>query len=427
VFDNEYLKSNTALSSNHLKDIMNKALQLEHELAIAPTQEEEARKEFISCLRQHMVTTMADGMRGYYDARVRPEIERSTGAAPASGLQVHKAMVNEKPFKLFSAVRTSTHEMVFAAVISGVERDLDNLNARAALLMDASDESCGSLTLDDSVAIPRNVSEVDVHLAPGCYHTEYTDNDTAAGSIYDNALKVFTFGQMGAELNDIGSSLANYVRLKFPDFKPERILDCGCTIGHNTLPWAEAYPDAEVHGIDVAPGILRYAHARARSKGIAAHFSQMNATSMTFEDNSFDVVFSSMFLHELPVKDTRAFFAEAYRVLKPGGLLWNMELPPNSAMPPYEGFFLDWDSFYNNEPFFKTFRDQDYRELVTSAGFTAENFLQATIPRYTFVGEEAFSAHLDATARFDGHNTGRMDRWYGFGGWKKPGDSGANV
>ncbi|MFT7286519.1 MAG: hypothetical protein ACI87W_000625 [Halieaceae bacterium] len=36
----------------------------------------------------------------------------------------------------------------------------------------------------------------------------------------------------------------------------------------------------------------------------------MNATSMKFEDNTFDVVFSSMFLHELPLKDIRAFFAE---------------------------------------------------------------------------------------------------------------------
>lgn len=401
---------------------MNQALQLEHELAIAPAQEEEARKEFISCLRRHVVTTMATGMRDYYDTRVLPEIERSTGAGPASGPQIHKAMVSEKPFKFYSAVRTSAQEMVFASVITGVERDLENLNTRAALLMDTSDESCGILTLDDSVAIPRNVSEIDVHLAPGCYHTEYADNDTAAGSIYDNALKVFTYGQMGAELNDIGSTLANYIRLKFPDFKPERILDCGCTIGHNTLPWAEAYPSAEVHGIDVAPGILRYANARARSKGIAAHFSQMNATSMTFEDNSFDVVFSSMFLHELPVKDIRAFFAEAYRVLKPGGLLWNMELPPNSSMPAYESFYLDWDSFYNNEPFYKTFRDQDYQELVASAGFGAENVLQATMPRYTFVGEEVFSAHLDAA--IDGHNTGRMDRWYGFGGWKKPANAG---
>ncbi|MFT7287445.1 MAG: ubiquinone/menaquinone biosynthesis C-methylase UbiE [Halieaceae bacterium] len=402
---------------------MNQALQLEHELAISPAQEEEARKEFVSALRRHVLTTMATGMRSYYDAKVLPEIERSTGTPPSSGPQVHKAMRQEKPFKFFTAVRTSAQEMSFASVITGVERDLDSLNARAALLRDSSDESCGSLTLDDSVAIPRNVSEIDVHLTPGCYHSEYAENDTAAGAIYDNALKVFTFGQMGVEMNDIGATMANYVRLKFPEFRPEKILDCGCTIGHNALPWAEAFPEAEVHGIDVAPGVLRYAHSRARSKGVPVHFQQMNATDMKFEDNSFDVVFSSMFLHELPLKDIHAFFSEAYRVLKPGGLLWNMELPPNSAMQPYESFYLDWDSFYNNEPYYKTFRDQNYEELVTSTGFATEDFLQATLPRYTFVGEEAFSVDLELPMTFDSR-TGRMDpkgtRWYGFGGWKKP-------
>jgi hypothetical protein len=45
---------------------MNQALQLEHQLAIAPTQQEEARKEFVSCLRQHVLTTMAAGMRADY-------------------------------------------------------------------------------------------------------------------------------------------------------------------------------------------------------------------------------------------------------------------------------------------------------------------------------------------------------------------------
>ena len=60
----------------------------------------------------------------------------------------------------------------------------------------------------------------------------------------------------------------------------------------------------------------------------------------------FDVVFSSMFLHELPLKDIRAYLAEAHRVLKPGGILLTMELPPNNRMEPYDRFYLDWD-YYN--------------------------------------------------------------------------------
>ena len=50
-----------------------------------------------------------------------------------------------------------------------------------------------------------------------------------------------------------------------PEFKPASILDCGCTVGHNTLPWAETFPEAQVTAIDVAAPVLRYAHARAES------------------------------------------------------------------------------------------------------------------------------------------------------------------
>jgi ubiquinone/menaquinone biosynthesis C-methylase UbiE len=381
---------------------------------------ERARMDFVSSLRAHVLTRMAPAMREHYEQNVAPQVERAEGRAPETGPEVHAVMRAEKPFKFYSASRNSAQEMVFASVIDGVERQVDRLNAAAANLR-ATDGS-GSLTLDPALALPKNVSDIDVHLAPGGYYSEYGDEDIATGAIYDHSIRVFTFGQFGRDLNDIGSTMANFVRLRFPEFKPDRILDCGCTIGHNTLPWAEAFPRAEVTGIDVAPGVLRYAHARAQSKGISAHFRQMNATEMDFPDESFDVVFSSMFLHELPLKDIRAYLKEAYRVLRPGGLLWTMELPPNSEMGPWESFYLDWDSYYNNEPYYKAFRDQDYCELVTSAGFAADDFLQVTLPRYTFVGEEAFTRDINAPATFD-TLTGRMDpkgtRWYGFGAWKR--------
>ncbi|MEJ2534987.1 MAG: class I SAM-dependent methyltransferase, partial [Gammaproteobacteria bacterium] len=317
---------------------------------------------------------------------------------------------------------TNAQEMVFRSVIPGVERSMDDLAERAAELAASAPQGAGgSLSLDPALEVPSNVTEVDVHLAPGSYHPEYRDGDVSTGAVYDNAIRVFAFRQFGPGLDDIGHTMANFLRLKYPAFRPARILDCGCTIGHNTLPWAQAFPEAEVHGIDVAPGILRYAHARAENRGVPVHFRQMDATDMDWPDASFDVVFSSMFLHELPLKDIRAYFREAYRVLKPGGLLWNMELPPNAAMGAYESFYLDWDCHYNNEPFYKPFRDQDYRGLVTSAGFEAGRFVEATLPRYTFVGEDAFRQAIDEPARFDSQ-TGRMDpkgtRWYGFGAWK---------
>ena len=392
---------------------MNSSLQ--HDLALALTQEEKAKRSFVSALRSHVLQNMAVKMRAQYFDVVKPNLEKQQDD-PETPARIHKAMRSDKVFKAYSSVRTAAQEMVFDVVSDTVDRHLTSLIDRPSTRAEI-----GTLTLDSELALPSNVTAIDVHLSPGSYRTEYADNDMTAGAIYDNSIDVFAFGQFGKTLDDICSTLANYVRLKFPGFSPEAILDCGCTIGHNTLPWAQAFPAAQVTAIDVASPGLRYGHARAESLGIPVHFKQMNAVDMAFEDNSFDVVFSSMFLHELPLKDIHRYLKEAYRVLKPGGLLWQMELPPMSAMPNYENFYMNWDSHYNNEPFYATFRAQDYRQLLVDAGFDAEHYVEATMPRYTFVGEEAFTDAIADGTTFD-TLTGRMDpkgtRWYGFGAWK---------
>jgi len=55
------------------------------------------------------------------------------------------------------------------------------------------------------------------------------------------------------------------------------------------------------------------------------------------------------------------------------------------------------------------------------AGFDDKHFVEATMPRYTFIGEQAFSEAIAGDNTFD-TLTGRMDpkgtKWYGFGAWK---------
>ena len=387
-----------------------------HDLAVPLNQEDKAKRAFVSALRVHVLQHMSNSMKSRYEDYVKPKAKKR-GNACETPEQIHKALKSDFVFKAYSSARTTAQEMVFDVVSDSVDREFETLKANVKPVAKK-----GSLTLDDTVEIPKSVSEIDVHLAPGSYHAEYAEEDFATGAVYDNAIEVFSFGQFGKDSDDIGMTLSNYVRLKFPEFKPAKILDAGCTIGHNTLPWAQTFPDAEVTAIDVAAPVLRYGHARAESMGVPVHFRQMDATAMKFEDNTFDVVFSYMFLHELPLKDIQTYLKEAHRVLKPGGLLWQMELPPMNQMRAYDNFYLNWDTYYNNEPFYGTFRRQDYRKLLTDAGFGADEFMEATMPRYTFVGEEAYKEALSGDNTFD-TLTGRMDpngtRWYGFGAWKR--------
>ena len=395
--------------------------ELMHSLKVKPSCDENARQEFVSCLRGYILVDMATTMNRHYEKEVAPQFEREHKRPPEDGVEVHQAMKSALYFKFYSSIRCNTQEMVWRSVVPVVERNLDGLIEQALQLKADEGQSSGSLSLDSDLRVPQNVSQIDVHLAPGSYHTEYAPDDVAAGAIYDNGLNIFAANLMGANLDDIGESMSNYVRLKYPDFHPTKILDCGCTIGHNSAAWGKTFQDATVHAIDVSAPLLRYGNARAQSQGASIQFEQMNATALIYENESFDVVFSSMFLHELPLKDIRAFMAEAYRVLKPGGLFLNMELPPNNQMKPYDSFYLDWDCYYNQEPFYKNFRDQDYEKLCTSAGFEQDKCVQFIMPQFSYMDEADFKACIDASRGID-DKVGRLTEgisWFGFGAWKQ--------
>lgn len=376
-------------------------LKLIHDLKVEHPRDAQARQDFVTSLRQFVLNDMAAAMKAEYEAKVEPAFTRTHGRPPATQDEIHAAMKREQIFRFYSSTRYNAQEMCWRSVIPGVQENLDEIK-EAARRVTAT--PAGSLELDATVEVPENVADIDVHLMPGGY---VSDDELAAGAVYDNGLTVFTAGFIGPNIDDIGQSFARAVRARYPDLTPSRILDCGCTIGHHTVPWKENFRDAEVYGIDISGPGLTYAHARAESLGHAIHFKQMDATEMRFEDESFDIVFSSQFLHELSLKDVQLYLREARRVLKPGGLLVTMELPPNKELGPYDQFYLDWDAYYNKEPFYRKFRDQDPRALIQTAGWKAEEFEQFTIPQYTFTDEKVFQKAIAEPGKFDG-DTGRM-------------------
>jgi ubiquinone/menaquinone biosynthesis C-methylase UbiE len=393
-------------------------LELQHDLRLAKTRDEKARQNFVSGLRSYVLNDLAGRLRSAYEGEVAPAFERAHGRKPQDGPEVHEALRGHDAFRVYSSLRVSAQDMVWQSVLPVVDRERERLERQAAQL---AARRLGTLALDPTLEVPRSVKAIDVHLMPGNYDSEYGPDDLAAGAVYDNGLAVFSFGLMGRNLDDIGQSIARFVQLRYPEFRPQRILDLGCTIGHNTGSWKDTYPEAEVHGIDVAAPCLRYAAARARAQGREIHFRQMNAEQLDFPDASFDLVFSSMFLHEVPRKGIARVLAEAHRVLRPGGLMLHMELPPNSQLSPFDAFYLDWDSYYNNEPFYKPYRDLRPEQLCIDAGFAPGRYVQFVIPSVGWYGEEAFARALAAEASVDSDKTGRLAdgiQWYCFGAWR---------
>ncbi len=394
-------------------------LELKHDLRIPATRDEKGRRNFVSGLRSFVLHDMAAGLREVYAGDVEPAWRRRCGRALRNGPEVHEALRTHEYFRFYSALRVTAQDMVYQTVREAIDRSRETLRARAAWL--ASELPLGSLRLNPALEVPRSVSAVDVHLMPGSYHSENGADDLVAGSIYDNRLAVSSLGLMGHNLDDIGQTVSHYVRERWPAFAPRAILDLGCTVGHNTGPWVEQFPQAEVHAIDVAAPCLRYALARARSQRRAIHFHQMNAESLEFADASFDVVFSSMFLHEVPRAGIARLLSEAYRVLRPGGLMVHMELPPNGSLAPFDAFYLDWDGAYNNEPFYKPFRDLDPRSIVREAGFRELEFVEFALPSWGATNPRQWLSDVQAGVEVESGRTGRLARgvrWYCFGAWK---------
>jgi len=376
--------------------------------------DDKARANFLSGFRQHVFEKLAGVMRRDY----RDSIEGTVAADPEA---IHERMRERESFRFYSALRVASQDMLYQVVRAPVERSRSITAPAQEASRRPRKQSVGkqsirrrsakvALHLDPELPIPRSVSAVDVHLMPGSYSAEYAADDVAMGAVYDARLRISTFGLFGPDLDDIGQSMARALRARLPEFSPRRILDLGCTVGHNTLPWKSVFPQAELYGIDVAAPCLRYAQRRAESLGVPVGFWQMNATSLRFPDEYFDVVFSSMFLHEVPRKDIASVLREAQRVLRPGGVMLHMELPPSSSVEAYESFYLDWDGRYNNEPFYRPFRSMDLSAAAVKAGFPSDSFFEWVVPSWHGGG------------KVDAGNVGRLASgvsWYAFGARKR--------
>ena len=94
----------------------------------------------------------------------------------------------------------------------------------------------------------------------------------------------------------------------------------------------------DVTGLDASPLFLQ----RARKNVLSANYVEAFGESMPFPDCQFDLVHSSVAMHEMRSAQLRKIFQEVYRVLKPGGLfiLVDFHLPTNLVFWPGLAVFL---------------------------------------------------------------------------------------
>jgi demethylmenaquinone methyltransferase/2-methoxy-6-polyprenyl-1,4-benzoquinol methylase len=118
-----------------------------------------------------------------------------------------------------------------------------------------------------------------------------------------------------------------------PDTK---ILDLCCGSGQATQ-FLIKYSQ-NVTGLDASPLSLK----RARQNVPTASYVEAFAEDMPFADNEFDVVHTSVALHEMEPQQLRQIIREVYRVLKPSGVfaMVDFHAPTNPIFWPGLSLFL---------------------------------------------------------------------------------------
>lgn len=338
-----------------------------HAMLPTPDHDEAERQAWVGTFRRHLASRIAPGIGGEFAHRVLPRFRAVHQREPADRHEVRRAMLQSSYYQFWSALQRRSQELMWDTLADTVEREQAALAARAS---DLAAKAPGSLKLDPASKVPAYHTAVDIHLQPGGYHGERGEGDVAAGVLYDAALPIYLAGALGPRNDLLGRILAGFCARRVDGFAPRRILDLGCAIGNSTLPWCDAYPDAEVHAIDVGAPVLRYAHARASALGARVHFSQQNAERTNFPDAHFDLVVSHIMLHETSRAALPRILSECHRLLGPGGLMLHLEIPRGDT--PFEQFMLDWETYNNNECFAGHITDADLPAMAVEAGFAPD-------------------------------------------------------
>jgi ubiquinone/menaquinone biosynthesis C-methylase UbiE len=304
----------------------------------------------------------------------------------AEASDVRERLMQHEPYRWWVNFRRAGQELMWDAVGRSVDRQLETLKAKAKI-----ERPKGTLTLDPDFEPPNYIKALDIHMMPGGYNTK-TD-DLRQGAVMDRGGAIYLLGRNGGLMNDgRGHTVVSHLFEKYPDLEPKHILDMGCGVGPSTVAVASYFPEAEHHAIDVGADILRYAHARAEHLDTAIHFSQQSADKTNFADNMFDLVYTCVVMHETSSTMMPAIMKEAYRVLKPGGVMIHLEVPTRyDEAGLWARMQSDFEALYNNEPYWRGATSADYEAVLRGIGLSDITVGYQNSARQAVRGGQGFS------------------------------------
>ncbi len=283
--------------------------------------------------------------RSFWRGPLFRELYREAQSAP-------EAMPSLVTYQYFAWLERHLQRMKYSGprgLVASAQRQRDALLAQVAEPLPPH-----LLSLDPSLEAPGYWADHDIHQQPGGLV------DDLGAFVYREAVGGGVVGTPGLH--------ERFATRVVADRRVERVLDLGCGFGRSTVAFAHAAGNARVEGVDLSASCVTLAaHEAPEAMRERLAFRQADAVASGAPDAAYDVVTSTMLLHEMPEPAVRALIAESARVLRPGGIVAHLDFVPPSD--PVLRVLFEGHARRNNEPFLLEHSRIDLARAYADAGF----------------------------------------------------------
>lgn len=256
-------------------------------------------------------------------------------------------------------------EQVYDRSIPATEEQRPAAEAMLATPVDTA--AAGALILAPDMALPDYFDGVEWHLQPGGW-----DGYDLSMPMFAAGVAPYVFRHGGYAAVVVDANIREHRRIvleQLPRRDYKRIYEAGSG-GVPTLATArQLFPDAELIGGDLSAAMQKAGHRMAGMMKLDVTLRQEDSRHTPEADGSIDAVILYAVLHEMPDDVVRETFAEMFRILAPGGDIVISDPPPLKAVSPYQGYLLDWEQDFREEPYFGEHIRRDLVDMLAEAGF----------------------------------------------------------
>ncbi len=166
----------------------------------------------------------------------------------------------------------------------------------------------------------------------------------------------------------------------------EKVLDVGAGTGTLAVLLKETYPKLEVTAVDPDDQILAIAKKKADKRKCDITLVQSGAEKLPFKESSFDIIYSTLTFHHLPLEIKHLALEEIHRVLKPKGqfILVDIGKPKNSIWK----FLLHIESIVETNAYMKDNLEGNIPKFMLQHGFTVTECLQPHMGNRFLIGNK---------------------------------------